>query len=58
MGAHSLGAAFPENSGYRGKWTGSQNHGVSEIFYSNMVHPDIEYTNLVRLDCRYNEPDF
>ena len=47
MGAHSFGGAFPENSGYAGKWTGPNNVGVSEVYYSNMIDPTITFTNAV-----------
>jgi hypothetical protein len=47
MGAHSFGGASTSNSGYSGKWTGSQNKGLSEVFYSNMISSDITFTNIV-----------
>jgi Peroxidase len=45
MGAHSFGTALPANSGYNGKWTGQQNKGLSEVFYSMMIDPTVSYTN-------------
>ncbi len=50
MGAHSLGGAKAENSGYRGKWTGRNNAGFSEIFYTNMISSGIKWTNIVRIN--------
>jgi len=50
MGAHSLGGAKAENSGYRGKWTGRSNAGFSEIFYTNMISSGIKWTNIVRIN--------
>ena len=47
MGAHSIGGAFPFNSGYSGKWIGKQNQGFSEIFYKNMLDSSITWTNMV-----------
>jgi hypothetical protein len=46
MGAHSFGAANATNSGYSGKWTGTQNRGLSELFYSNMVSSSIKFANI------------
>jgi len=46
MGAHSLGGAKAENSGYKGKWTGPDNAGFSELFYTNMISKDIKWTNV------------
>jgi hypothetical protein len=50
MGVHSLGGARPENSGYRGKWTGPGNAGLSEIYYTNMVSSGIKWTNVVSIN--------
>jgi|FrelakmetLWP11LW_1041352.scaffolds.fasta_scaffold26515_2 hypothetical protein len=47
MGAHAFGGAFPQNSGYAGKWTGSQNQGLSEVFYANMLNSNIKFSNEV-----------
>ena len=49
MGAHSIGGAFPTNSGYNGKWTGPQNQGFSELFYANMINASITWTNNVSI---------
>jgi len=46
MGAHSFGTASASNSGYSGKWTGTQNKGLSEVFYSLMINPSITFTNV------------
>jgi hypothetical protein len=48
MGAHSLGGAKAENSGYRGKWTGPQNVGFSEVYYLNMINATNKWINVVR----------
>jgi Peroxidase len=45
MGAHSFGSVSPANSGYNGKWTGQENKGLSEVFYSIMVDPTVSFTN-------------
>jgi hypothetical protein len=50
MGAHSLGGAKAENSGYKGKWTGPDNAGFSELFYTNMISKDIKWTNVVSIN--------
>lgn len=47
MGAHSLGGAKPENTGYKGKFTGKSNHGLTEIFYSQMVDNSTKWKNVV-----------
>ena len=47
MGAHSLGGAKPDNSGYAGKWTGPQNPGFNELYYLNMVNTTNVWTNVV-----------
>ena len=47
MGAHSFGGASTSNSGYSGKWTGSQNKGLSEVYYSNMISSSITFSNVV-----------
>jgi len=47
MGAHSIGGAFPFNSGYSGKWTGFQNRGFSEVYYKIMIDPSISWNNVV-----------
>ena len=47
MGAHSFGGAKTTNSGYNGKWTGSQNNGLSEVYFSNMISSDITWKNTV-----------
>ena len=49
MGAHSIGGAHAENSGYRGKWTGPLNAGFSEVFYTQMVNSSIKWRNVVRV---------
>jgi len=46
MGAHSIGSADALNSGYTGKWTGTQNKGLSEVFYSHMINPTLTYSNI------------
>jgi len=46
MGAHSFGSVHPFNSGYNGKWTGQQNKGLSEVFYSLMIDPSVTFTNI------------
>jgi len=46
MGAHSFGSTNSSVSGYTGKWTGAQNKGLSEIFYTHMVNPGLTYKNL------------
>jgi hypothetical protein len=48
MGAHSLGGAQRNNSGYAGKWTGPQNSGFNELFYLNMINATNKWTNVVR----------
>jgi hypothetical protein len=48
MGAHSLGGAHPENSGYQGKWTGLQNRGFNELYYLNMINATNKWLNVVR----------
>lgn len=45
MGAHNLGSAVVTNSGYDGKWIGSQVGGLSEIFFSLMVNPNVAFSN-------------
>ena len=50
MGAHSLGGAKAENSGYRGKWTGPSVAGFSEIYYSTMLASNITWKNVVSSD--------
>jgi hypothetical protein len=50
MGAHSLGGAKAENSGYKGKWTGPANAGFSELFYTNMISKDNKWTNVVSIN--------
>jgi hypothetical protein len=50
MGAHSLGGAKPENSGYKGKWTGPANAGFSEIYYKNMISNLIQWKNVVSIN--------
>lgn len=45
MGAHSFGGAKSTNSGYNGKWTGSQNNGLSEVFFTNMLSSAITWKN-------------
>ena len=52
MGAHSFGGAKTANSGYNGKWTGSQNNGLSEVYFSNMISSDITWKNTVNFDFR------
>ena len=47
MGAHSLGGAKANNSGYRGKWTGAANPGFSELFYYHMLNSSISWKNVV-----------
>jgi hypothetical protein len=47
MGAHSFGTANASNSGYTGKWTGVQNKGLSETFYSLMLNSSYIFTNVV-----------
>ncbi len=47
MGAHSIGGAFRANSGYAGKWTGIQNQGFSELYYSNMINSSITWKSQV-----------
>ncbi len=49
LGAHSLGGARAENSGYKGKWTGAINAGFSELFYTNMISKGIKWTNVVSI---------
>ena len=46
MGAHSFGTADASNSGYSGKWTGAQNKGLSEVFYSHMINANLTYVNV------------
>jgi hypothetical protein len=48
MGVHSLGGAQAANSGYRGKWTGVQNAGFSEVYYLNMINATNKWINVVR----------
>ncbi len=50
MGVHSLGGAKAENSGYKGKWTGRNNAGFSEVYYTNMVSSGIKWTNAVSIN--------
>lgn len=38
MGAHGLGGAHRNFSGYAGKWTGPQSPGFSEAFYMNFIN--------------------
>ena len=52
MGAHSFGGAKTTNSGYSGKWTGSQNNGLSEVFFANMVSSDITWKSTVNFDSK------
>ena len=47
MGAHRFGGASTSKSGYSGKWTGSQNKGLSEVYYSNMISSSITFSNVV-----------
>ncbi len=47
MGAHSFGGAFSQNSGYSGKWTGTQSQGLNEVFYTTMLNSNITFTNVV-----------
>ncbi len=49
MGAHSLGGAKRENSGYAGKWTGPQNPGFNELFYLNLINATNTWTNRVNI---------
>ncbi len=49
MGAHSLGGAKRENSGYAGKWTGPQNPGFNELFYLNLINATNKWTNRVNI---------
>ena len=49
MGAHSLGGARPENSGYQGKWTGPQNRGFNELYYLSMINATNKWLNIVRI---------
>jgi len=46
MGAHSLGGALGQNSGYKGKWTGRNNAGFSEVYYTNMISSGIKWLNV------------
>ena len=46
MGAHNLGSAVVNNSGYDGKWIGKSNGGISEYFYTLMIAPNVTYTNV------------
>ncbi len=48
MGAHSLGGAQRNNSGYAGKWTGPHNSGFNELYYLNMINATNKWTNVVR----------
>ena len=52
MGAHSLGGAKAENSGYRGKWTGPSNAGFSEVYYNIMLSSNITWINLASTTFR------
>jgi hypothetical protein len=49
MGAHSLGGALGQNSGYKGKWTGRNNAGFSEVYYTNMISSGIKWLNVVSI---------
>ena len=46
MGAHSIGSASALNSGYSGKWTGTQNKGLSEVFFYHMINSSLSYSNV------------
>ena len=47
MGAHRLGGARRENSGYFGKFTAKYLSGFSEEFYKNILDQTKSWPNLV-----------
>ena len=47
MGIHGLGGAHDENSGYKGKFTGKSNSGISEIYYGQMLNITTTWKNVV-----------
>ena len=52
MGAHSFGGGKTTRSGYDGKFTGSQNDGLSEVYFANMLSSDIAWINTVNFDFK------
>jgi|FrelakmetLWP11LW_1041352.scaffolds.fasta_scaffold202626_1 hypothetical protein len=47
MGAHSIGGAHKENSGYKGTWTPTDQRVFDERYYYNMINRTNTWENIV-----------
>lgn len=49
MGAHALGGAKRENSGYHGNWTTGETNRFNPGFYKLMLRDSMNFSNVVSL---------
>ena len=49
LGAHSLGSASKENSGYEGPWNPINSHSFSNTYYRMMIDPKMSWRQVVSL---------
>ena len=47
LGAHSLGSASKENSGYEGPWNPINSHSFSNTYYRMMIDPKMSWRQVV-----------
>ena len=47
LGAHSLGSASKENSGYEGPWNPINSHSFSNTYYTMMIDPKMNWRQVV-----------